>query len=336
MVRRRIAAISIAVLAAAGCTQKGPDEESRVDGLTAAVAAAADMQIELREGLDRMVRDCMEAEGFDVHPTALDADETYAVQLLGSLPPDAGLIPTPAQADELGMNGLTAPGAPPSQSTSDTTEAFEAQDEEYRNAYYESLYGSDWSDAGGPVGDGCHREANATAFADADGFDASGLDTAHWQPPLPEAFDSEQRYSLYETDDLITARAAWVECMIGLDRPGFDLNDREVLNDFAAYVDLLYQEPEQVEERYNIDLEHWDHTPPEGAPWTGDEAFEQERLFAGDVAQCGEETGLTTAMAESWNEALRQMAIANEEEIYAWRDDLESALALVQEAIEQT
>lgn len=335
MVKRWMALAALTALAAAGCSEAEPTEEDRINGLAAAVAAAADTQIELREGLDRMVRACMEPLGFDVHPVTLETDETYTIQLIGSLPPDAGLIPTATQAAETGMNGLVAPGAPPSQSTNDTTEEFEAQSEDYRAAYYAGLYGIEWEgDTGGRVGDGCHREVNETAFAEATGFDPSGLGTEHWQPPLPEAFDAATRYSLYETDELVTARAAWAECMIGLGRPGFDLGDREVANDFAAYVDLLYHEPEQVEDRYDIDLEHWEFAPPEAAPWTGDEAFEQEKLFAGDVARCGEETELTTAMAESWNAAVRQIAIEYEDEIYAWQDDLESALGLVQEALE--
>jgi hypothetical protein len=368
----RIAVTAMAALATASLTACGGSEEPNapVAGVADAVNAATDTEVELQETLNRLVIDCMEGKGFDVHPlylTDLDmqggTDREYK-QLIGSEPPYKSDLPSLEKAGKEGFGNskyfdpdidIKAEKEKASEELGED-DPFYAESESYQEEYEKAQNGEEYyefsrqsfeaddpkTSEDAPMVGGCTAEVNKAVYVKPTKLDEDEGGGEFYGIAKPDAItDFQAQLDLFQTDKLLDSRDKLYKCVEAEGYPYFEYTEGLGLG-FARYVDGFYADTAngpgaqstgsgdggqgEVTEKSDVEL-------PPGAPWEFDKAYEEEKAFAVVVATCADDTGFRKTAKSEWDGAMVQLASDNEDEIFAWHDDLKSALEKAQQLL---
>lgn len=235
--------------------------QADIDRLENSFAEANDLAVQLDLVTRRLVRQCMEDDGFTVHPESLDPDMDYSIRAMpGSAVPEREYLPDTDQAETDGLgvheDWLNV--------TSDDFEDPQAPDPEfmgmgteYTDSYFHAMHEMDpvdhseltpeelkdlMEDDSEPQYGGCVAVANNQIYgSDEDVLsDISGSDIGmDGLPPIPGGLDLKPWYVEFETTELLEAHDNWNSC---LEERGAPTVNRLVGLD--AYVRSFYGEPE--------------------------------------------------------------------------------------------
>ncbi|GAA4908531.1 hypothetical protein GCM10023223_27740 [Stackebrandtia albiflava] len=343
--------MSGALLAATLLTACGGDEpeESALDSINEAVLDAMRLEAELQGVVNRLTVDCMTDAGFDVHPLELTQDPTEWLEdgqsITESEPPGLYEIPVSvAEAEEIGLDigRYNDPdfdwdayeeeqGGPEMGPDPFWEEMSDAYREEYEKArygeeYYEYMYSEDpetYDDQAEPPAEaGCAGDVRGRIS------DATGTEDGYVEWP-DSLNDWEAQIEMYETEAVLTAQDDWSACVEDRGHPYFEFKDGSL--DMWSYVNSFY---EGMGEMVDETGEEPAHEPPPGAPWPFEEAYAKEVALAVDMAECSDETGLRETLQTEWDNTMETMAVEHQDEIFAWHDKLETALAEAQKLLQ--
>ncbi|MGH8793903.1 MAG: hypothetical protein ACRDXX_14820 [Stackebrandtia sp.] len=383
--------LSGSLLAACGDEEKA---KSPVDEVTETMASAEKIQMELEGVINRLVVQCLEDEGFDVHPAWMTADpsETYGdseeeeeESFLGE-PTESYEIPTVEEAKENGLDETRNPEYDPEEDEDsgmaelDEDDPFYEMPEKYQKDYEIAQYGEEYyenmyeepeeGEEGGegpeewPVEGGCTGEVNESVYGEPVEDEEEGGKYYGVEYPDFWGEEGDELTKRYETDAVIEAREKWATCVEERGHPYFEFVDGYL--DLWSYTDLFYEEEDYSYEDYKEEMEgasddeelmseeefdemmseedsmgsdegEGEEAPqyeaPEGAPWPDDEAWEKEKEFAVDIAECAEDVDLHKTAEKEWDKVTEEVAGEVSEEVFAYHDELEDALEKAQDLV---
>lgn len=379
VLRKRIgtAATVLALLAASGCSwfeEEDLDFEANEGRLTDMYNESVRLTGELDEAEARIVQDCLEEQGFELHDNdLLEGFQEPARESFLDTGPYEQFLPTEEEAalrgywqwvnidssDELAdpeleaahQNHLLELGFPPEEEMEEIPEFF-YQPNEDQYAWYVAYGGDTWaaskySDLGGP---GLKTNASGEDLyinprpegcllemveAVYGGFTAVDNDEENW---TDWTWRPEQPMPV--GGDL---EEDYAERLAGEERDFLDCIDEsgwggwEFADGYLAVNEFLHEagEGERPTSSYEGSAGSWPD-PPDEVPAADD--FEGwlafERGFALDIVACGDETGFRDAAEHAWQQEQLRLYLDIEDATYAWQEEMRGYLANAQEVIE--
>ena len=328
-----------------------PQED--IDRLNSSLAEANELADQLDIAGSRITRQCMEDQGFTVHPSAPSTESDRMVQALpGTEVPDQERVPETDVAATEGF-GLHEEWEYTMSDEYENTEI--ATDPEWlglgrdhHDEYFEALHDRElvdtsefteeelqehFDDDNPPDIGGCQGATIVQIYGsdapDLADVDLDEVDTRYF-PPMPADLNLDPWEIDFHTPELQEAKDDWSSC---LEERGE--SSVSVVTAIGHYVRSFYEDhpdPEVV----------WIHSDgneegfierPEEAPWEFDEAKEREIDYATEIAECADETGLRETRQAEWDQTLASMVIEHEEEMYTWEDQVRTALDEAQDLL---
>lgn len=329
----------------AGCSGGDDQGSTGEPDWSAAVNEGLELETEVLVAEYRLQTACMEAKGFDEHmpPDVVAVEQDLSVFLDDPYDLDwhyfSEIFPTVEEAEERGLHQGMIMAA----DRGEPIDYFEwdSHPPDF-DAYRLELYGeemfSQMKEAEGAKGyeydrsklDGCLGEVFETLY---DGYhsvepDPRESEWAGWRPVKPSLLDPFKVYEVYNDVQLQGKRHEWSVCMEERDYPYFELNATHVMSPMS-YAAHIYSGSEE------LDALRSDGQPvPPDAPYDDpEEAYAAEIAFAVDVADCADTSGLREFAHTHWRDTMERLATQEETMVFAWRDQMETALAQAQQAL---
>lgn len=354
---------------AGGEVAPGPDTVAEAERLFQIANETRAISDELTAIEYRVIKRCLEDEGFSVHdPMRFQPVDTAAYAANGYLT-DAPLraVPTAEAAEQWGFGVWTEfvlhPGnedlaeelltpeartafvMPEQDEAAFDTSEWDAQDEEYQTGWIEAYTGAPAIDEGvkGPEADpeappgGCwlqmvetmYGEPYMVAYEGEDGEEGGEYAATHEPSPL---------YTIEEFEDygglLATVRDeadAFEGCLIDTGYAGWELGDA-FYPPLWEYFGAMYS-PDYFEEYGDAEGLEVPEAPEE-VPSDFMGVLELERAMAVDFAACGQESGLRRAVEEGWAAMLVEAYQPLETELVAWRETMQGHLDNAQDYLQ--
>jgi hypothetical protein len=338
-------------------------DRSDEDRLIAAISEAGDVGHELEEITARLLRRCMEDQGFTVH----DEAELFvwpAIEGEDALQFEApvGNIPT---AEEAAENGFMAWA----QTYEGSDLAPEEETPEYMEEYYETMegpfydlsseerdawelayYGAEvveWYDDAEdelqkPEPGGCDGEVHRAIYGEPNRWVNPDEDDPYvnweWGSPNPLYADWDHYAQLRDWRDLVRdEETAFLTCLDEGGNPGWDFNDEGQIDTFFYLRDLYPPDPANAGIEFDP-LPDWQLAlmpeVPADAPYDYDTAFAMEVALAEDFAACADDTGYREAGQTQWRAMIIGRMLEHEPEVYAWQEEWNGYLATAQDLLE--
>ncbi|MEV3934816.1 hypothetical protein AB0K52_02375 [Glycomyces sp. NPDC049804] len=377
MFRKRIAAVLVLPLAAAGCSWFEPEEEDLdfaeyEQQLTETYNESVRLSAELEAAEDRIVKACLEKQGFTVHdPWEFRSEAQAERETFLDAPPYVWFLPTVEDAQRRGFWQWTRLATPQAAEDGDALyaewEAFQAEigwesiefgeeeqehveffslPDEEQFAWYVAYGGQAWAEwlhadlIGGDQADGSPGGEDEGVVIPVGGCRLEMIAAVYG-----ELEEGEDEYSVRPGQP----DGDWTRMK---ERYAEETEDAEV-----AFLDCLvdrgqdgweFYEGEILVHSYLVEAgegeyAHYEY-PDAGVRWPDPPAdvpdaddvdgwIEFERDLATDFAECGDESGYREAAAHGWEQAQLRYYLDIEGAVYAWQDEMRDLIAKAQDAI---
>lgn len=312
-------------LLGSACGQDAPTN-AEVAKIDETLEEAYNLEDQVIDAVNRLSVDCMVDKGFSLHPLWLTEPEPEGTGFRNRETPDALDVPTLKDARKQGF-GYNID----QDSDMEDDDPWDRESEKYRESYETTLYGEDRSefdDSPGkdetPMKEGCFGEAKKVVYGKPTVTEGPDGETSPplYGPVMPIAlYDIGAQNELYDSDTMVDARDALVECVADKGYPSFKYDLLAGLG-MSSYADDFYESDVDVD----VDETEPAYELPKGAPWPYEKALAAEIEFATAVAKCADDTGFRKTSETEWDRTKATIVRDNEAEIIAWHDGLASAL----------
>jgi hypothetical protein len=371
--RKRIAFVLALPLAASGCAFFAPEEEEDLafaeyeQQLTETYNEGVRLEAELDAAEDRIVQDCLEAQGFTVHdPWEFRVEPVVERETFLDTPSYDWFLPSVEDAERRGFWQWTTLYAPETVEDGDALMAewdaaqaemgwvtIEFTDEEQEEheffgltdaeqfAWYVAYGGQEWAELYHPDLAGIEIEESEgeieipTGGCRLEMIEAvyggleEGEDAYSPRPTRPDGdwTRMKERYA-EETAD---AEDGFLDCLEGRGQDGWEFFEGEIL--VHSYLSAAGEGDYALNEYPDAGVRWPD--PPDDLPEADDVQgwLDYERGLAADFAECGDESGYREAAVHGWQQAQLRYYLDIEGAVFAWQDEIRELIAKAQEVI---